>query len=373
MFRKRGAEPVSFHPAALRYAFGVGICITGYTLVDKQIVQASDSGGSRFIAGLLLAVFVRYEAGSACDDRSEPRGEYPPGMFRHTIGGGQHAFTFSQRELQEEFYMGYYITVERNVNLFVEDIDPGNGKPILFIHGWPVNHKMFEYQFNELPKLGYRCIGMDLRGYGQSDRPWGGYTYDRMADDVRAVVETLGLDQFTLAGFSIGGAIAIRYMARYPEHRVSKLALFAAAAPVYIRKPDYPHGANKEDVNKMIQAVYTDRPQVVSSFGDIFFARYVTDSFKDWFNHMGLEASGHATAQGLIALRDEDLRNDLPKINVPTAIFHGEQDKVCPFAFAGEQQAGIRGSVLVPFPLSGHGLFYCEKDKFNRELIHFIG
>jgi len=72
--------------------------------------------------------------------------------------------------------LGYYITVERNVNIYVEDLDPGNGKPILFIHGWPVNHKMYEYQFDQLPKMGYRCIGVDLRGFGKSDRPWEGYS-----------------------------------------------------------------------------------------------------------------------------------------------------------------------------------------------------
>ncbi len=41
---------------------------------------------------------------------------------------------------------------------------------------------MFEYQFTELPKHGYRCIGIDLRGFGDSDKPWDGYNYDTMAD-----------------------------------------------------------------------------------------------------------------------------------------------------------------------------------------------
>lgn len=65
--------------------------------------------------------------------------------------------------------MGYYISVEQNVKIFVEDLDPGHGKPILFIHGWPLNYKMFEYRFNQLPRMGYRCIGVDLRGFGKSD------------------------------------------------------------------------------------------------------------------------------------------------------------------------------------------------------------
>lgn len=105
--------------------------------------------------------------------------------------------------------MGYYIQVERNVNMFVEDVGPGHGKPILFIHGWPANHKMFEYQFDQLPKVGYRCIGVDLRGFGKSDRPWEGYSYNRLADDIRIVIDALKLEGVTLAGMSVGGAPSV--------------------------------------------------------------------------------------------------------------------------------------------------------------------
>lgn len=63
--------------------------------------------------------------------------------------------------------MSHKIKAVNGVSINVEEI--GTGKPIVFIHGWPVNHKMFEYQFTELPKKGYRCIGIDLRGYGDSD------------------------------------------------------------------------------------------------------------------------------------------------------------------------------------------------------------
>lgn len=85
------------------------------------------------------------------------------------------------------------------VEINVEDI--GNGKPVVFIHGWPVNHNMFEYQFTELPKHGYRCIGIDLRGFGESDKPWDAYNYDTMADDVDAVLDSPDLHDVTLVGW----------------------------------------------------------------------------------------------------------------------------------------------------------------------------
>src|SRR5665647_3649135 len=106
--------------------------------------------------------------------------------------------------------MGYYVRVEPNVRIYVEDINPQGSKTILFIHGWPLNHKMFEYQFNVLPAMGYRCIAIDQRGFGSSDKPWEGYDLDRMADDVRCVIDALQLKNITLAGHSYGGAISIR-------------------------------------------------------------------------------------------------------------------------------------------------------------------
>lgn len=268
--------------------------------------------------------------------------------------------------------MGYYIEVEPDVKIYVEDVNPGIGKSILFIHGWPANHNLFEYQFDQLPIVGYRCIGMDIRGFGSSDKPWRSYSYDRLADDVRSVVEALGLNNFTLAGHSVGGAIAIRYMARHMGYGVSKLALFAAAAPSFTKRPNFPYGLTKEEVDQLIRETYNDRPKMLQGFGDMFFFQYVTKPFSDWFFNLGLQAAGWSTAALATSLRDESLFSDLGVINVPTLILHGIHDRVCPFPLAEAQKAGIRNSKLVPFENSGHGLFWEERDKFNQELAYFI-
>lgn len=56
------------------------------------------------------------------------------------------------------------------VNLYYEDW--GTGNPVVFIHGWPLNHQMWEHQMRVLPEAGFRCIGYDRRGFGKSDKPW---------------------------------------------------------------------------------------------------------------------------------------------------------------------------------------------------------
>jgi len=269
--------------------------------------------------------------------------------------------------------MGYYVKVEPDVKIYVEDLNEEGKKTIVFLHGWPGSHKLFEYQFNVLPKMGYRCIGIDQRGFGESDKPFKGYDYDRLADDVRKIVEVLSLDDFTLLGHSTGGAIAIRYMARHDGFGVSKLVLCAAAAPSLIQRQYFPYGLEKKDVIDIIKGTYSDRPKMLQGFGDIFFYKYITEPFINWFFQLGLQAASWSTAE--IAntwLGEERLFSDLEKINVQTLILHGIHDKVCLFPLAEAQRNGIRNSKLVAFEESGHGLFCDEMDKFNKELMEFI-
>ncbi len=268
--------------------------------------------------------------------------------------------------------MGYFVTVEPNVKIYVEDIHPQGDKTILFIHGWPGNHNLFEYQFNQLPKLGFRCIGIDTRGFGDSDKPFTGYDFDTLSDDVRCVVDALNLQDFTLAGHSNGGAMAVRYMGRHNGYGVSKLALFAAAAPSLIKRPNFPYGVDRGVVDQIIQDTYTDRPQMLRNFGDLFFYQHITQAFSDWFFQLGLQAAGWATASIANTWLNDVLFTDLEAIHVPTLIIHGIHDKIVPFELGEIQHRYIRNSTLVPFEFSGHAAFYDQLDEFNKVLVDFI-
>jgi non-heme chloroperoxidase len=269
--------------------------------------------------------------------------------------------------------MGYYVTVEPSVNIYVEDLLPEGGKTILFIHGWPGSHSLFEYQFDQLPKAGIRCVGIDCRGFGQSDKPWTGYDYDRLSDDVRAVVDALQLRDVALLGHSTGGGIAVRYMARHGGHGVSKLILCAAAAPSLIQRPYFPYGLPKEAVLDIIRNTYTDRPDMLRGFGNMIFFQYKTAQFMDWIFQIGLQAAGWATAAVANTwLDEENLFYDMKTVNVPTVILQGVHDKVILFPVSTALRDGIRNAKLVPFDESGHFLFLDEKEKFNREVAQFV-
>lgn len=268
--------------------------------------------------------------------------------------------------------MRYYIKVEKNVKIYVEDLNPEYSKTILFVHGWPLNHNAYEYQLNVLSRLEYRCVAIDLRGYGKSDRPSSGYFYDTMAKDIFNVIETLKLKDVTLVGHSMGGAISIKYVSNYNSHNVSRLCLIAAAAPQWVKDKNWQYGYTGEEVDSFIEQSYNDRPKFIRSVADLFFYQYTSQPFVDWFCDLCLAASGWSTTQSLMALRDESLLNDLGNINIPTLILHGLHDKVCPFEFGQYMNQAIKNSRLVPLTESGHAAFYEQRDKVNEEIVNFI-
>ncbi|MDW5563141.1 MAG: alpha/beta hydrolase [Methanomassiliicoccus sp.] len=263
-----------------------------------------------------------------------------------------------------------YIEVEPGVEIHVQDW--GEGRPIVFIHGWPLNLRMFDAQSLELPARGIRVIALDLRGFGLSTKTWEGLDYDVWASDVGRVISILGLNNVTLAGFSMGGAIAAHYVATSKDPRVSKLALLAAAVPRLQASQDFPEGVPAEAITTILDGEHADIAKGKSDFGKNFFSTDASPELHRWYDQMGLEAPPRSTIRGFEELRDRDLRQEMGHIDLPTRIFHGVNDHIVPFALAQAQNRLIKGSKLVKFDVGGHAFCYEERDRLNDELEKFV-
>ncbi|MCZ8217188.1 MAG: alpha/beta hydrolase [Cyclobacteriaceae bacterium] len=264
-----------------------------------------------------------------------------------------------------------YIEVEKNVRLHVTDL--GEGKPIVLIHGWPLSDAMYEYQYQYLSRKGFRVIGITLRGFGQSDKPYGKYDFDVFSDDIKVVLEKLNIQDAVLGGFSMGGAVVIHYVTKYNAAHVSKLALFGAAAPSWKQREGSAYGISVADAEGLVKATMTSRQDLIAGFGASFPAKEgaISKNVEKWLEDINLQAWPYAVTQSMTALLDLDLRQSLSKIKIPTAIFHGTQDKLCPFVLAEQLNKGIANSYIVKFENSGHALFVEEAEKFNTELEKF--
>ena len=268
--------------------------------------------------------------------------------------------------------MKYYVKVQNDVKIFVEDINHKAQNTILFVHGWPLNHNMYEYIVSYFAGKGYRCIAIDLRGYGQSDKPSHGYDYDTMATDLKKVIDVLNLNNITLVGHSMGGAICTRYMSKFNCFGVSNLCLLSAAAPKWVQSETWPYGYTPDEVDSLIESFKNDRPKSIINTSESFFYKFTSQGILNWFFDMCLKASAWSTVNSLYALKSENVFDDLSNIEVPTLILHGVHDTVCPFEFAKYMNEDIENSTLIPLEDGGHGAFYECKDDINNQLEKFI-
>src|SRR5881396_354205 len=129
-----------------------------------------------------------------------------------------------------------------NIDLYYED--HGAGKPVVLIHGYPLNGASWEKQIPVLLEAGYRVITYDRRGFGQSSKPTTGYNYDTFAEDLHKLVSHLGLHDFSLVGFSMGGGEVARYIGNYGSDRVSQAVFISAVPPFLLKTADNPEGVD---------------------------------------------------------------------------------------------------------------------------------
>jgi len=263
------------------------------------------------------------------------------------------------------------------VKIFYQDI--GRGKPVVLIHGWPLNHEMWEYQYTELPKHNIRVISYDRRGFGQSSRPWEGYDYDTFAQDLQALLEELELTDVTLVGFSMGGGEVARYLSKYNNSgRVTKAALISAVTPFLLKTADNPTGLPQEMFDDIKQQLEDDRPNFLAGFAKKFygvhlFSKPVSEEFLQRDAILTLNAAGYATTKAMQAWSTTDFRADLEAIKIPLLVLHGKADETVPIdASAEETIKHVPHAEYVVYDDAPHGLFYTHKNKFNEDIIRFI-
>lgn len=262
------------------------------------------------------------------------------------------------------------------INIYYEDL--GKGKPVVFIHGWPLSGAMWEYQVTQLPQQGMRCITYDRRGFGKSDRPFGEYDYNTLAGDLKSLLDELDLNDVTLVGFSMGGGEIAKYFSLYGGARVSKAVLVSAVVPYMLQTPDNPDGVPQEEFDKMAKAMIEDRPAFMEGFNDDFFGvsmshHPVSDAFLTNSLIKTMDASPIATLKCAQAFSSTDFRQDVIKINVPTLIIHGDKDKTVPIKATGEETARLLPSATFKiYEDAPHGLWYTHKEQLNQDLIDFI-
>jgi pimeloyl-ACP methyl ester carboxylesterase len=264
-----------------------------------------------------------------------------------------------------------------SVRLHIDD-SGGSGRPVVLVHGWPLSAQAWEPQVSVLRAAGYRVVAYDRRGFGRSDKPDSGYSYDTLADDLKRVLDQCALQDVTLVGFSMGGGEVARYIARHGESRLHSV-VFAAAVPPYLMKTaDNPEGPlTPEKARQTKKALQEDRTSFFDLFTKDFFsangALQVTEAQRGEAVALCNQSAQHAALACMDSFGTTDFREDLKKVTVPTLVIHGEADAIVPLEGSGlRTHRAVPHSQLVKVNGAPHGLNVSHAQAFNDALLLFL-
>jgi len=246
----------------------------------------------------------------------------------------------------------------------------GEGKPILvFVVAWVGSAELW------LPQVNYFCqnfkmVTVDMRGAGESDKPADNYTIDLYVDDLNSIIEELQEKNIVLVGESMGALFAIKYATKYPE-KVSKLILIGGT-PQIIASDDFPHGYPLEITQRLLTLFQESYSRGLRTFFKLAFPEPGTEYLRELACDVCQKTTKEIAINCLSNFLKEDLRPLLGKINIPTLILHGEDDRAVMLEGAKYMHEKILGSKMYIFKDKGHLPSLTAADKFNKILEEFI-
>jgi len=252
------------------------------------------------------------------------------------------------------------------VNIYYESF--GSGLPLVFLHPWTTNRFIWAFQIMEFAR-DHRCIAVDHRGHGQSDKPDSGYALTEMADDVVAILDHAGVDKAILIGNSIGGMIAMQTSLSAPQRVLGNLIL-SSGTNIGANAPPEMAEAMQSDWRGMFSGLLdaavsqrskADRPEI-GTFMEACFR--VENNFNEKVFFASVADPG-----GVFAW---NISEQLKDISQPTLVIAGEEDG----ATSIEQNQFIADNIpnaeIKIYPEVGH---FCQLEQplsFNSDLRGFI-
>jgi non-heme chloroperoxidase len=233
------------------------------------------------------------------------------------------------------------VGAENGADIEIYYEDHGQGRPVVLIHGYPLDAHSWERQHRVLLQAGHRVISYDRRGFGRSGQPTVGYDYDTFAADLKA-------------------------------------ALLGAVPPFLLKTPDNPQGVDGQVFDGIKNAIIADRYTYFESFFNDFYNvdKLAPERISDRAWQAGFNVAAGASPFATYACVDTwltDFRGDLPKIDVPTLLVHGNADRILPYEATAKRLPGLIENLrFVTVDGGPHNIAWTHADEVNKALLEFI-
>jgi 3-oxoadipate enol-lactonase len=241
-------------------------------------------------------------------------------------------------------------------------------KPVIFIHGFPFDHYMWDGQIDRL-KSNFFCITYDIRGLGVSPAGNGQYTLESFVDDLEFIIDEYELSKPVLCGLSMGGYISLRSTERM-ENKLGGLILCDTKSDpdtdeAKLKRAEGVKIINEQGVQKFISGFVPN----------CFAERFIKGSVQE-YNEI-LSRSLNSDPMGvkgcLIAMQGRTNTTPyLSKINIPALVISGEEDKFTPPVIMKQMAGQIKNSEFAVIPGAGHMSPVESPNVFNKIILDFL-
>jgi pimeloyl-ACP methyl ester carboxylesterase len=267
-----------------------------------------------------------------------------------------------------------HATTDDSVKLYYEE--SGQGKPLIFVHEYAGDYRSWEPQMRFLSRY-YRCITFNARGYPPSDVPEDPekYSQARARDDIRSVLDHLGIAKAHICGLSMGGFAALHFGMAYPERAHS----LVVAGCGYGAEPEKRELFRKEVNATAGQLEKEGMAEVARSYAlGPTRVQFQNKDPRGW-TEFADQLAGHSTRGAALTMRGVqgrrpslwELVEPMRRIQVPTLIVTGDEDDPC-LEPALLLKRNIATAGLIVMPCTGHTLNLENPGEFNRILFEFL-
>jgi 3-oxoadipate enol-lactonase len=255
-------------------------------------------------------------------------------------------------------------------DILLNHVESGHphGVPVVFIHGFPMNHFMWESQMESLPN-DYRIIAYDVRGLGKSDLGNGEISMETHVDDLKGLLDDLDIKKAVVCGLSMGGYIALNAIQKFPQRFLGLILCDTKS-----------EADTEEGKQKRFESIQKIERDGLPSFAEGFLKNVLAErTFQEnkqivnFLTHKILEnnVEGIKAAQRMMAKRP-DTTDGLKKIKVPTLVLVGEKDLVTPLANAESLTSKIPNSRMEVVPRAAHFSNIENPEYFNIKIQEFL-
>jgi len=262
-----------------------------------------------------------------------------------------------------------FFKTQRGLNWHVEV--SGQGEAIVMIHGLGASGNIWQAQKDFL-QTDFQAVTLDLPGHGKS--AWTPVTLVEMAIDIRQILNSLGISQFSLVASSMGGLVALELYRMVPQE-IMRMSL-VGSIPKFTKGPNYPAGLGISKIRMLSRQFDGDYALILDIFFRSLFTRKERDSdrFK-WVKEMRQNEPlppREALKYFLDILEKADLRDRIASVICPVQFITGTEDYICPHAVM-DWVAGHTHNARFDFiDGCGHLPFLVEAKEYNRLLEDFL-